>query len=136
MRLLTILAAGTLSLLACSDDGPSGGNAPPPEGDITIGDDFYNPESFSATVGTPVVWIWTGSNLHTVTFDDGAPGSDPQASGTFQRTFTAAGAFTYFCTVHGAAVMSGVVNVAAGGSGGSGGGGDGGGGGGGGGYDY
>ena len=44
--------------------------------------------------------------IHTV--DDGIA-SGTQSSGTFQRTFSAAGAYPYHCTIHGAA-MSGTVN--------------------------
>ncbi len=136
MRLLTLLLAGTIGLFACSgDEGPSEPGNGPPAG-ITVGDNFFNPSNFSATVGTPVVWTWTGSLEHNVTFDDQPP-SATQSSGTFSRTFTAAGTFDYFCSVHGPQQMSGVVTVAASSSsGGSGGGGSGGGGsGGGGGYD-
>ena len=58
-----------------------------------------------------VTWTWTGRNPHSVTFDAGGPNSVIQRSGTFSRTFGSAGAFTYFCSVHGRVVMSGTVNV-------------------------
>jgi len=124
MRPLTLLTAAALALLACSGDDSNEPN-PPAAGDISVGNNFFNPQTFAATAGTPVTWTWaSGSALHNIVFDDGAPGSGNQSSGTFQRTFAAPGAYGYFCSIHGASVMSGVVNVtAAGGSGGSGGGG-------------
>jgi len=127
MRHFIPLAAALLGVLACSGDGPSDNN-PPPESDITVGNNFFNPGAFNAAAGTPVVWGWAaGAVEHNVTFDDGAAGSATQSSGTFQRTFTAAGAYPYHCTIHGEAVMSGVVNVAAAGGSGNGAGGPGGG---------
>lgn len=144
MRFLTLIAAAAFGLLGCSgDDGPSG-PVNGSDGDIAIGDNFFNPATFTTTVGTPVVWAWTGTLAHNVTFVDQAPGSGDRTSGTFSRAFTAAGSYGYFCTIHGAGAMSGTVTVTAadiggggGGGGGSGGGGSGGGGGGGGypGYD-
>jgi plastocyanin len=136
MRPLTLLTAAALALLACSGDDGSSGPNPPAEGDITVGNNFFNPQAFAATAGTAVTWTWaSGSVVHNIVFDDGAPGSGNQSSGTFARTFAAPGAYGYFCSIHGASVMSGVVNVTAaggsndGGSGGSGGSGMGGGGG-------
>lgn len=133
MRPLTLLTAATLALLACGgDDNGSNGPNPPPEGDISVGNNFFNPAAFSATAGQTVTWAWaSGSVTHNIVFDDGAPGSGNQASGTFERTFSTPGDYTYFCSIHGASVMSGVVSVAAGGSGDTGGGGGGSGGGGG-----
>ena len=133
MRFLVLLTAAA-GLLGCGgDDGPSS----PENGDsggITVGDNFFQPANFTATVGTAVVWTWTGALAHNVAFVDQAPGSGERTSGTFSRTFTAAGNYGYFCTIHGAGVMSGTVTVSAadvgGGGGGSGGGGSGGGGGG------
>lgn len=121
MRYFIPLAAVALGVLACSgNDGPSGNN--PPDGDIIVGNNFFDPETFTATAGTPVVWAWAGGVTHNVTFDDDAPGSGNKDSGTFQRTFSAAGAYTFLCTIHGRDAMGGVVNVsAAGGSGGGGG---------------
>jgi len=66
-----------------------------------------------------VTWTWNtcGSDgygitcvMHDVLFDDGAT-SGAQNSGTFARTFATAGTFNYHCSIHGAAVMSGVVTV-------------------------
>ena len=141
MRGLSLLAGlGLVTLLsACgggsdSPSGPSNGGA----NAVTVGNNFYSPADISVALNATVTWTWAnGATEHTVTFNDGGGTSPQQSSGTFQRTFPTAGTYTYFCTVHGAAVMSGKVTVAASGSsGGGGGGGPGGGGSGGGGYDY
>lgn len=135
--LLGALAA--LVLVGCggggsdSPTGPSGGGG---AGSVMVGNDFYSPASLSVATGAKVTWQWAqGAQEHTVTFDDG-PTSARQSSGTFERTFSTAGTFTYFCQVHGRSVMSGSVTVGStsGGTGGTGGGGGGGGTGGGGGY--
>ena len=133
MRISMLLAPLLLLAAACSDDdgGPTDNNGNPPAGDITVSNNTFTPGTFAATAGETVTWAWAaGAVTHNVTFDDGEH-SPNQSSGTYTRTFPAAGTFPYHCTIHGQS-MSGVVNVgAAGGSGGAGSGGGGGGG-----YDY
>jgi plastocyanin len=105
---------GLLVAAACGDDDSSGPEPGPETGPVTVGDNFFQPATVMVTpAGGPVevVWNWTGSNQHNVTFDAGPPNSETQASGSFTRSFSEAGAFTYYCTVHGRAVMSGTVNV-------------------------
>jgi plastocyanin len=129
MRPLTLLTAATLALLACGDDSTGSNGNPPPTGDITVDNNFFDPATFAATAGATVTWAWvTDAVTHNIVFEDGAPGSGNQSSGTFTRTFSAPGAYPYHCSIHGApgVGMNGVVNVAAGGSGDSGGGGGGG----------
>jgi plastocyanin len=112
-----------------STTGPmdAGGNA------VTVGNNFFSPADLSVAAGTTVTWTWApGAVEHNVTFDDGEH-SPTQSSGSFPRTFSAAGTFRYHCTIHGVSFMHGTVTVAGSGGGGSG---MGGGGSGGGGYDY
>lgn len=103
---------------------PTGGGST-----VSVGNNFYSPATLSVATGTTVTWQWADGDVqHTVTFNDNAPGSGAQSSGSFQRTFSVAGTYPYFCSIHGAAVMSGSVTVSdggasSGGSGGSGGGG-------------
>jgi plastocyanin len=128
--LLTGLALASF-LVGCgggSDmpSGPSGGG-----NTVTVGNNFFSPASLTVPLNSTVTWSWAqGAVQHNVTFDDGAPGSGPQSTGTFQRTFGAAGTFGYFCSIHGKNVMSGSITVGTGTStgGGGGGGGTGGGG--------
>jgi plastocyanin len=124
-----LLAAGAIAAVACSDSG-NGGQDPgdeTPEGDILVRNDFFDPAELEVAPGTTVVWAWaSGGTVHNVTFDDGEE-SGNKGSGTYARTFAAAGDFPYHCTIHGVS-MSGVISVVAsspvGGGGGGGGGGN------------
>ena len=99
---------------ACGGDDTSAPEDGADGGSVTVADNFFQPANVTVarTGGAAQVnWTWTGSNPHNVTFDVGAPHSGTQTSGTFSRTFTEAGSFTYICTVHGRAVMSGTITV-------------------------
>jgi plastocyanin len=135
MRTMALLAS--LLAVAWGCGGNSGGSdtttgpptTPPGPNTVTVGNNFFSPGSLAIATGATVTWQWAaGAATHNVTFDDNIH-SDDQSSGSFTRTFAAAGTFPYHCTIHS---MQGTVTVSA--SGGSGGGT--GGGGGGGGYDY
>ena len=123
-------------LISCATIACGGGSGTPtdnnPSGDIQVGNNFFQPTTFSVAPGTAVTWFWSpGGVTHNIVFDDGAPGSGDKSSGTFARTFSTAGTYPYHCSIHGASVMFGSVTVASAGTGGGGGGGSGGGGGGG-----
>jgi plastocyanin len=108
-----LCALGLVAAAACSDD-TSGPEPEPEPGTVTVDDNFFQPATVTVVReagSAEVAWNWAGSNPHNVTFDAGPPNSETQASGSFSRSFADAGAFTYFCTVHGRAVMSGTVNV-------------------------
>ncbi len=136
MRQLRILTVSMLvaALAACGGSGggyntsPSttptppgpGGGTPPSDNVVTLGDESFSPATLNVAVGTTVTWKWTCSNdgygyttgcvTHTVTFDDGSNiASAPQDSGTFNRTFAAAGTYKYHCAIHGAAMSGSVV---------------------------
>ena len=71
---------------------------------VTVGNNFFSPADLSVATGTTVTWTWAaGAVEHNVTFDDGQH-SATQSSGSFPRTFSAAGTYPYHCTIHGAAV--------------------------------
>jgi plastocyanin len=130
MRNLGILLAAATAL-ACSggDDGPS----QPTDGNgaltVNVVNNSFDPNAVSVPVNGTVTWQWnSGGVVHNVTFQDGAPGSGDLSSGSFPRLFTAAGTYSYHCTIHTVEGMAGTVTVLAGTSGGNGdGGGDGGG---------
>ncbi|MEP6492905.1 MAG: plastocyanin/azurin family copper-binding protein [bacterium] len=100
------------------------GNNPPPSANtntITLADQNFAPSNTTVPKGTTVTWVWGsctgggyggyGGCMHSVTFDDGSNiASAVQDSGSFTRTFTAAGTFKYHCSIHGSA-MSGQVIV-------------------------
>ncbi|MEW5916808.1 MAG: Ig-like domain-containing protein [Gemmatimonadota bacterium] len=120
--LVTALASGsatiTASLTAQGQTRSAGSQItitpPSTQADVTVSDNFFQASSVTVvrdqSAGALVRWTWTGQNSHNVTFDAGAPNSATQTTGTFSRTFTTAGSFTYFCTVHGRG-MSGTVVV-------------------------
>lgn len=80
--------------------------APPPPppttpGAVTIFDNGYTPAALSVTEGTTVTWTNTGSAPHTATDRAGRFDSGFLMTGdTFSKTFTTAGTFEYFCTIH------------------------------------
>jgi len=116
--------------------GPTGGNNNPPSNpgnsnpvttnSVTLTPDSFTPNRISIAKGTTVVWNWDscttggpdgyggygGSTCvsHNVTFDDGVT-SSAQSAGSFTRRFDASGTFKYHCSIHGAAAMSGEVDV-------------------------
>jgi plastocyanin len=88
---------------------------------VTVGNNNYSPSNVTVTKGASVTWQWDtctggvygdeGCTAHSVTFDDGGPSAASKEQGTFVRTFANAGTYTYYCTSHGRAVMSGQVVV-------------------------
>jgi len=124
-HLLTTVAA--LALGGCSGGGSStqpddvGGSGPT----VAVRNNLFAPATLEVPVNSTVTWQWNSGGVeHNVTFETG-PSSGNQTSGSFPRTFQTAGTYAYVCTIHGAQVMSGVVNVTAGTGGGGGGGGGG-----------
>jgi plastocyanin len=129
VRAWSILLAG-LAGAAC---GSSGGTEPPPPAGggptgggntgvtVTVSNNDYSPGQVSVARGTTVTWRWDSCSgdvyggqvctSHSVTFDDGGPSATPRNDGSFARTFTAPGSYTYYCTSHGRTAMSGSVNV-------------------------
>ena len=91
--------------------GISGGGGTTTTAAVTIGDNFFSPVQDTVGVGGTVTWTWTGVNKHQITFDDGAAGSDTLTTGTFSRTFSATGTYTYFDGVLGRQVMNGAMIV-------------------------
>ncbi|MDH3436009.1 MAG: Ig-like domain-containing protein [Betaproteobacteria bacterium] len=84
--------------------------------DVSIGDNFFTPQSITIKVGDTVRWTNNGAALHTTTSGtsptaNGIWGSAILASGeSFSFTFTQAGIFPYFCSVH-PGIMTGTVTV-------------------------
>ena len=81
---------------------------PPSAANVTVNDNAFSPSATMIALGGQVTWTWSGSQPHNVTFQSGES-SATQSSGTFSRTFTAAGSFSYQCTVHSG--MQGSVSV-------------------------
>lgn len=95
-------------------------NTAPPAGGISVTNNQFSPVGKTVAIGTSVQWAWntcTGDTYngqtcvsHSVTFDDGSLSSPLQDQGTFTKSFSTAGTFTYHCSLHGAA-MTGTITV-------------------------
>ena len=77
---------------------------------VSMGDDFFTPESLSIAAGDTVVWTNNGGDDHTATATNNAFHSGTMAPGdTFRRTFNTAGTYDYVCAFHDD--MTGTVTV-------------------------
>jgi len=68
---------------------------------------FFEPPTLNVPVGTTVIWKNSDSTLHTVTSGSNESGTGTifdssyvAAGKTFQHTFSGAGTFDYYCTLH------------------------------------
>jgi plastocyanin len=104
MRSLLAAAAVLLAVPASA----SAANA-----DVSVMDDFFQPRTVQIQPGESVTWHWGTGTTHTATafpnqtikFNSGA-----KSSGTFTKTFSKPGRFTYFCQIHGP-FMRGTIEV-------------------------
>ncbi|CAB3792276.1 plastocyanin/azurin family copper-binding protein [Pararobbsia alpina] len=87
-------------------------DGPPSTATVVIGNFSFNPPRLSIPVGTTVVWQNEDDMPHTIV-NDAAPRefkSPPIDSGEhFSWTFSKAGTYAYFCSVH--PRMTGVITV-------------------------
>jgi plastocyanin len=82
-------------------NGPTGTPVSIVSGSSTLTTTAYSPNPVSISVGGTVTWTNNDVTAHTATGDDGSFNSGTMAAGaTFSRTFSAAGTFTYHCTIH------------------------------------
>jgi plastocyanin len=86
---------------------------------VSVADNFFSPKVVNINAGDTVLWTWIGANSHSSTRTTSPMTWDSTiltGSGhTFSQTFSSAGNFPYFCTVHAAAptFQTGLVAVAA-----------------------
>ena len=101
-----VLLAAVLGLLAAPAHAAPAG--------VDVGDFFYKPYRVKVQPGEAVNWRVLPGTDHTITSRSSAPASfdsGTKAPGeTYSFTFTAAGRYPYFCTIH-PGLMSGVVQV-------------------------
>lgn len=75
--------------------------APVATSSVTISNFAFSPASISVKVGTSVTWTNKDQDAHTVTDKGGAFGSQALNTGaSFKFTFTKAGTYSYYCTIH------------------------------------
>jgi plastocyanin len=73
----------------------------------------FSPAAVTVAPGDTVTWHWAGDRQHNVTADSGQAetfSSANKTTGTFVKSFTTVGHYTYRCTLHSG--MTGAVNVA------------------------
>jgi plastocyanin len=89
-----LLLAGTPSVAA--NDQPARANA-----DVKIDNFSFGPQTLTVSVGTTVVWTNRDDIPHTVVSTDGVFKSKVRDTDEkFSYTFTKAGTYPYFCSVH------------------------------------
>jgi plastocyanin len=77
---------------------------------VPAGTTSFSPTTLNVDAGTTVVWQNRDSSAHTTTSDTAGLWNATLAPGQeFSRTFSAAGSFSYKCTIH--AGMTGTVVV-------------------------
>ena len=125
MRTLKVLAAVAVLVatgIACSGSDNGGAiQTPPPSstpttvaGKVSATSDIkFVPASITVKVGEPVIWTVVGAVAHDVKASSGATfkSGTLNEGQTFTQTFNTPGTIHYFCTIHGAALMSGTITV-------------------------
>ncbi|NUO62852.1 MAG: hypothetical protein HOQ11_01605 [Gemmatimonadaceae bacterium] len=134
-NLLLGLAAAALVACGGGGGGPTGTNNANNNGntggntggstsaDITVSGLNFTPSATTIPKGTAVNWSWNSCGSdgyggqtcvdHSLVWDDGSPGLAATSSASYQRTFAAAGTYSYHCAIHGTTTtgMRGTVTV-------------------------
>jgi plastocyanin len=122
LRVLAVVAVLAATGVACSSSDNGGAiQTPPPSSTSTAtagkvsatADIKFVPASITVKVGEPVVWTVVGAVAHDVKASSGATFTSGTLNEgqTFTQTFNTPGTIHYFCTIHGAALMSGTITV-------------------------
>jgi plastocyanin len=115
----TPTASETPTTTATPTPGPTATPVDVSDGGITIADFDFSPLVASVPSGTTVEWTNEDGVAHNVVaaqFDDGATSwsyrsGNIGSGGTASYTFDSAGAYEYYCSIHGQNAMCGVVLV-------------------------
>jgi plastocyanin len=84
---------------------------------VAMQDFQFSPDSLEVAVGDTVTWVNQGASQHTTTSGEiGAPDGKwdsgvLSSGGSFAHVFAAAGNFHYFCQIHAAMGMKGVISA-------------------------
>ena len=80
---------------------------------VSIGDNFFSPETVYISAGDTVTWTWAGGGVvpHTTTGTGSASwDSGVRTAGSYSRTFNNVGTFSYVCEIH-SSDMVGTITV-------------------------
>ena len=103
MRLHHLITVAAIALTsACGSSTSTSGPGPD---QVFMQNSAFNPVTRTVSVGTTVTWMNQDAFAHTVTYSAG-PGSafdsgSIAGGGTYSHTFSVAGTYQYYCTIHG-----------------------------------
>jgi plastocyanin len=75
---------------------------------VTVGDNFFAPETDTVSVGDSVLFVWQGNAAHDV-LGSGGTWCGTRTTGLCSVKFTMSGSFPYYCHWH--AGMQGTIEV-------------------------
>ena len=103
---IALIAALVLATGACSTTKkPPAGNSVQATAQLT-----FTPVTLNVKTGDTVTWNNSSGIAHNVTFDSGPAFNQNLNDGSqVTRTFTTAGTFTYFCSIHGKSMHGTIV---------------------------
>jgi len=94
-----LLGMATVALLASAEEGAS--NTPQVMAEVKIDNFSFGPDELKIAVGTTVTWTNRDDIPHTVVSNDGVFKSKVlDTDEKFSFTFSKAGTFPYFCSIH------------------------------------
>ena len=101
-RYLGGLAFALALTLGAAGAGAATPPAEPPPVTVKIGNFVFNPVDLAVPVGTTVTWVNEDDVPHTVVSDDKASFRSKvlDTDEKFSFTFTKAGSYPYFCSIH------------------------------------
>ena len=113
---ITVFAVAVLGLVgaACSSNktaSPPASSAPPAGNTVQATAQLsFTPVTLNIKKGDTVTWNNSSGIPHNVTFENGDPFVQALNDGAkVQRTFTTAGTFNYFCSIHGKSMHGTIV---------------------------
>lgn len=122
MRQITMVALSLAALAACGDGYSD--NEDPVTAEVLVEDSRFVPASLGVDVGTTVRFRWAdGASGHNVTPWSGNDVAQPASPGTptlrdapysFSTTFSQAGSYRFYCSIHGAVSEAGAPSGMAG----------------------
>jgi plastocyanin len=99
-RLLPLLAALAALAAGCGGADPLD-SEPVTTTEVSLPKSYkFEPAVIEVEQGATVTWANDDSFTHTIRFDDEDETAELEPGDTFEREFTAAGAFHYICTLH------------------------------------
>lgn len=107
------------ALAGCSDTAPSGPVTPPIVGGAyvihMVAGNHFTPSNAKVPVGANVTWVNDDSAVHNVwNADDNAAlwhSETMSKDETYTHTFSVAGTYPYYCSIHGKSLMSATLTV-------------------------